>query len=190
MALRVHCLSPVEHEAYRCQHCPNVVRCRWSSTLICLNQPSWNGKINNIMRPQWKIDHSKLTELGCVCNVPCWVWFRLHIFHTAIDWHRNWHVQQWRCCSHCMTIVFVINFDVSMQWLTFPIADKLEWSWLSARFSLYRILQNVNVEIGCRWILFRLTTKQLRKGGHVELENCSSAWRLDFVTANRISNGS
>lgn len=139
------------------------------------------GKINSII--QWKIDHSKLTKLGCVCNLPCWVWFRLHIFHTAIDWHCNWHVQQWRCCSHCVTIVFVIDFDVSMRWLTFPITDKLEWSWLSTRFSLYRILQNVNVEIGCRWILFRLTTKQLRKGGHVELEDCSSAWRLDFVTA-------
>lgn len=115
---------------------------------------------------------------------PSWVRLRLHIFDSTVDRHRNGNVQQgWRRC-HRMTIVLVIDFNVRVRRLTFPIRHELEWTGLCAGLGLHRVFQDIDVEIWRRWILLGLATKDKRECWHVELESSAHIWWLEFLTNN------
>lgn len=114
----------------------------------------------------------------------------LHILHASVNWHRDRDVQQrWRRC-HWVVVVLVVNLNISMSWFTLPIRDELKWTWLSAGLALYCVLQNVDVEVRCSWILFWLTTKQESECWHIELEGSTHVRWLKLLTKKKIDSHS
>lgn len=70
-----------------------------------------------------------------------------------------------------MAIVFVVDLQIGVGRLAFPVADQLEGTRSGTLFGAHLVLENVDVEIGRGGILLGLAAQQRGEGRHVEFEH-------------------